>query len=318
MTYIYSKNRAENHITLRFAYASSTKPLQMAFADFGKRLEEKTKGAISIIYFPDSQLGGERELVELVQTGAVDITKVSGGLLESFAPLYGVFSLPYVFDDENHFYKVMDNLEIMNPVYKSTEPIGFLGLTYYDAGQRSFYTKNKPIIKLEDLKGLKFRVIQSQTAIKMVSLLGGTPVAMSNNETYSAMQQGLIDGAESNEMALTIPRHGEVAKDYSYDMHTRIPDVLIMNAKTLKKLSPEQQKIVHEVAEETKEFQKKLWQEEIEKVKQQAQDEFGVRFHKANVSEFRNAVTPMYEALKEDPKKQESYALFQKVRELSN
>jgi tripartite ATP-independent transporter DctP family solute receptor len=313
LSYACTKNRLEDHVTLRFGYASSTDSLQQAFNDFSRRIEEKTHGQIKVLHFPNSQLGGERELVELAQTGAIDITKVSGGLLESFSSVYGVFSTPFLFDNEAHFYQVMDDGGIMSPVYRSTEAIGIVALTYYDSGQRSFYTKNKPIRTLEDIKGLKIRVMQSQTAIRMVSLLGGSPVAMSNNETYAAIQQGIIDGAESNEMALTIPRHGEVAKAYSYDMHTRIPDILIINANVLNQLSPAHRQAVIEAAKESTELQKILWRKEVEQAKQQAQNEFNVQFYDVDVKAFQNAVSPMYAEMRE--KHPEQYALYERIKQ---
>lgn len=316
LSYACSRNRAEEHTTLRFAYASSSQSLQAAFKDFGQRIEEKTNGAIKILYFPDSQLGGERELVELTQTGAIDITKVSGGLLESFSSLYGVFSTPYLFDDEQHFYQVMDDPDIMQPIYRSTQPIGIVAITYYDSGQRSFYTRNKPIETLADIKGLKIRVMQSQTAIRMVSLLGAAPVAMSNNETYAAIQQGIIDGAESNEMALTVPRHGEVAKAYSYDMHTRIPDIVVINAAILDKLPPEHRQAILDAAKESTELHKRLWREEVIAAKRQAQQEFNVQFYQPDIKAFQQAVSPMYDEMRiAHP---EQYQLYQIIRRVAD
>jgi TRAP-type C4-dicarboxylate transport system substrate-binding protein len=176
---------------LRFAYASNSQPLQDAMTMFGRTLTEKTNRRVQVIYFPDSQLGGERELIELMQTGAIDLVRVSGGLLESFAPRYGVFSMPYLFDSEAHFFRAMEQPGITEPIYTSTRPLGFEALTYYDSGQRSFYTRDKPTRQLADMKGLKIRVMQSPTSIRMVRLLGGAPVAMANSETYSAIQQGI-------------------------------------------------------------------------------------------------------------------------------
>ena len=164
--------------TLKFAYASNATPTVEAMKKFGEILEQKTNGDITVQYFPDSQLGGERELVELVQAGTIDFTKVSGGLMESFAPVYGVFSMPYLFNSEEHFYKAMDDAQIMQPIYETTKDRGIVGLTYFNSGARSFYTVKKPVESVADLKGLKFRVMQSPTSIKMVQLLGATPIAM--------------------------------------------------------------------------------------------------------------------------------------------
>lgn len=123
-------------VTLRFAYASNSQPVIDAMNEFGRLVKEKTDGSVQIQYFPDGQLGGERELIELTQSGAVDFTKVSASALESFSKDYSIFSVPYLFNDEEHFFKVMDNEEIMEPIYQSTKNLGFTGLTYYDSGQR--------------------------------------------------------------------------------------------------------------------------------------------------------------------------------------
>ena len=164
---------ANDTVVLRYAYASNSQPVIDSMKKFGELVEEKTDGKVQIEYFPDGQLGGETELIELTQTGAIDFAKVSGSALESFSKDYSVFAIPYIFDNEKHFFKVMDNQALMQPVYDSTKKLGFVGLTYYDSGQRSFYMSKGPVTSPDDLKGKKIRVMQSETAIKMVELLGG-------------------------------------------------------------------------------------------------------------------------------------------------
>jgi tripartite ATP-independent transporter DctP family solute receptor len=300
--------------TLRLAYASNSQPVKDALALFGKLVEEKTDGEVKVMYFPDSQLGGERELVELTQTGAVDITKVSGGLMESFSPVYGVFSMPYLFDNEQHFYQVMDNPEIMDGVYQSTKNLGFVGLTWYDSGQRSFYTKSKPIKTLDDLKGMKIRVMQSQTAIRMMELLGAAPVAMGQAEVYTSIQQGILDGAENNEFALTVARHAEVAKHYSMDTHTRIPDIVLISSMALAQLSDSERQAVFEAARESTEFEKQAWKTAIDQAQQESRDKFGVAFYDVDIAPFQQAVQPMYDELKSDP---QLYGLYQQIRSVA-
>ncbi|WP_068111078.1 TRAP transporter substrate-binding protein [Tropicimonas marinistellae] len=297
--------------TLKFAYASNATPTVEAMQKFGELVAEKTGGDVTVQYFPDSQLGGERELVELVKAGTIDMTKVSGGLMESFAPIYGVFSMPYLFDSEAHFYKVMDDAGIMQPVYDTTSGDGFAAVTYYNSGARSFYTSEKPIESVADLKGLKFRVMQSPTSIKMVELLGATPIAMGQAEVYTSLQQGVLDGAENNEYAITIARHGEVAKHYSYDVHSRIPDFVLISTRTLDKLSEENRAAVLEAAKESTEYHKQVWGEAIEAEKTKSAEEFGVQFYYPDVAEFQAAVQPMYEELKAEPEK---YSVYEAIR----
>jgi len=302
---------ADAKVNLRFAYASNATPTKEAMAKFGEYLKEKTNGEVTVTYFPDSQLGGERELVEMVQSGALDMTKVSGGLLESFADVYGVFSMPYLFDSTEHYYKVMDDPEIMGPIYNATEGVGFVGLTYYNSGARSFYTTKQPINSVADLKGLKIRVMQSKTSIRMIQLLGASPIAMGQAEVYSSLQQGVLDGAENNEFAMTIARHAEVAKYYTYDVHTRIPDIVLIGKSTLDKLTPEQRKAVREAAKESTEFHKKVWGEAIDQAREECKVKFDVEFIEPDISEFQNAVQPMYDDLKSRPV---LYNVYQQIR----
>ncbi|MCG6213667.1 TRAP transporter substrate-binding protein [Vibrio furnissii] len=300
---------------LRLAYAENSQPVKEALHYIGKAVEEKTNGSVMVQFFPDGQLGGERELVEMTQVGAIDLTKVSSGLLESFSPLYGVFSLPYLFESEERFYQVMDNPDIMGQVYRSTESQGFAGVGWYDSGARSFYMTRGPINTVADLRGKKIRVMQSETSIETMKLLGASPIAMGQAEVYTSLQQGIIDGAENNEFALTIARHGEVAKFYSYDMHTRIPDIVIMSTLTKRKLTPDQLVALKEAITESVEVEKQAWKVEMEKTRELAQTQFGVQFNTVELAPFKAAVQPIYDKLKNKP---QIYALYQQINQLTN
>lgn len=286
---------------LRFGYAQNAAPTVEAMQKFGELVAEKTNGDVTVQFFPDGQLGGEREMVELLQGGALDMTKVSAGLMESFSPIYGIFAMPYLFTGQDHFYAALDDAAIMQPIYESSRGSGVVGLTYYNSGARSFYTTKVPVKELADLKGLKIRVLESPTAIRMTELLGATPVAMGQAEVYTSLQQGILDGAENNESALTIARHGEVAKYYSYDEHTRIPDILLIGTATLDRLSEDQRTAVAEAAKESTEFHKSLWDASIAEEKKQATD-LGVTFFDVDVEPFREAVAPMYNGIEGDKK----------------
>lgn len=296
---------------LRLAYAENSQPVKDALRFLGQQIEEKTHGEVQVMYFPDGQLGSERELVELAQAGVVDITKVSSGLMESFSPLYGVFSLPYLFTDKAEFYRVMDNDAVMNPVYQSTAAQGFIGVGWYDSGARNFYMSKAPIRSIEDLKGKKIRVMQSDTAIRTLKLLGASPIAMSQAEVYTSLQQGILDGAENNEFALTIARHGEVARFYTYDMHTRIPDILLMSNLAFEKLTPAQLKIIREVIKASIEYEKAAWDAEIEKTRKEAVKNFNVEFFDIDKKPFQQAVQPIYDGLKDTP---QLYGLYQTIQ----
>jgi len=295
--------------TLRFAYAQNATPTKEAMARFGELLKEKTDGELTVQYFPDSQLGGERELVEQVQAGLLDMTKVSSGLMESFSPIYGTFSLPYLFDDTDHYYSVLDDAEIMDPVYTSTEGQGMVGLTYYDSGARSFYVKGNPVLGVEDLQGKKIRVMQSPTSIRMVELLGGSPIAMGQDEVYTAIQQGILDGAENNIYAVTVARHGEVVDHMSFDEHTRIPDVVLISTATLNRLSEEHRQAVREAAAESTAYHKELWAEAVEQERTTAQETFDIEYHEVDKAPFQEAVQPIYDEVPD-----EMSALVEQIR----
>ncbi|MEY8713607.1 TRAP transporter substrate-binding protein [Mangrovibacter phragmitis] len=300
---------------LRIAYAENSQPVKDALHYLGEQIEQRTHGDIKVLWFPDGQLGGERELVELAQVGVVDITKVSSGLLESFSPYYGVFSLPYLFNSKAHFYAVMDNPNIMRPVYESTAPQGFTGIGWFDSGARNFYMSKGPIRSINDLKGKKIRVMQSETAITTLRLLGASPIAMGQAEVYTSLQQGILDGAENNEFALTIARHGEVARYYTYDMHTRIPDILLMSNLTKEKLTPEQLAIVQQAVKDAIEFEKAAWDKAIEDTKQLAVSQFGVVFNDIDLAPFQQAVQPIYQNLESKPALND---LYQQIRAMES
>lgn len=301
----------EATITLRFAYASNSQPVIDAMNEFGRLVEEKTEGSVMIQYFPDGQLGGERELIELTQSGAVDFTKVSASALESFSKDYSIFSVPYLFKDEQHFFRVMDSEEIMQPIYQSTSTLGFSGLTYYDSGQRSFYMVDGPVHTPDDLKGKKIRVMQSETAIKMVELLGGSPVPMGSEEVYTSLQSNLINGSENNEFVLYTAGHGGVAKYYSYDEHTRVPDIIIMNDAIKERLTKEQQQAINEAARESTVFEIEAFAKAIEEEKTKAIQEYGVQFNDVDNAPFREAVLPLHDAFKNHPDYQKLYEMIQ-------
>lgn len=304
---------SEEQIVLRYAYASNSQPVIDSMVEFGRLVEEKTDGQVTVEYFPDGQLGSETELIELTQTGGIDFTKVSGSALEGFSKDYSIFSVPYLFDSEEHFFNVMENKAITDEIYNSTEELGFVGITYYDSGQRSFYMTDGPVNSLADLKGKKIRVMQSETAIKMVELLGASPVPMGSSEVYTSLQSNLINGAENNEFVLYTAGHGGVAKYYSYDEHTRVPDIVIMNSEVKERLTDEQYEAVLAAAKESTEFEKAVFKDAVEEEKAIAEKEYGVVYNDLDTAEFLAAVQPLHEQFKND----ENYSeLYQEIRSL--
>ncbi|MBD2810601.1 TRAP transporter substrate-binding protein [Xenorhabdus sp. Vera] len=263
-----------------------------AMTQFADEVKEKTDGGIRIRIYPDAQLGNQRESMELMQNGALDIVKSNAAELEAFSPAYSAFNLPYLFRDKAHYQKILSN-EIGKEILGSSQNSGFIGLTYYDAGSRGFYAK-KPIRTPDDLKDLKIRVQPSPSAISMVKALGGNPTPLAYGELYTALQQGVIDAAENNIPSFTLSRHSEVAKFFSLDEHTMIPDVLLISTKSLNKLTNEQQEIVKKAALNSSKYMTQLWEtsENEERAKAEKQN---VKFIAVDKVTFQEAVKPMYD-----------------------
>jgi tripartite ATP-independent transporter DctP family solute receptor len=261
-----------------------------------ERLDEISGGKMRIDIYPSGQLGGERETVELVQIGSLAMTKVSTSPLESFVPAMQLFSIPYVFRDRDHFFKVLDS-EIGKELLESTEVARLRGLGYYDAGSRSFYTTDKLVREPADLKGLKIRVQKSQTSVRMVAALGGSATPISWGELYTALQQGVVDGAENNPPSFYLSRQYEVSKYYTLDEHTAVPDILLMSSRIWNDLTPEQQEWLQRAVDDSVAYQRKLWQE--------ATDEALAAVQAAGVEVIYPDKTPFQKAVHE---MKESYA----------
>lgn len=288
-------------VTLRIAHNQSTEhPVHKSLVKFVELVEEKTNGSVTGEIFANGELGEEREALEMTQKGIIDITKVSANTVEGFEPAYTIFSVPYLFKDREHLYKVM-NSDIAEDIFQSTKDKGFIGLTWYDAGSRSFYTRNdKPIEKPEDLKGSKIRVQPSDTLIRNVELMGGSATPMPFNEVYTAMQQGVIDGAENNVTAMTDMNLGEVTKHFTFDEHMFTPDILVMNTDKFAALSDDQQQAIKEAAKESTAYHKDLWEETANEAIEQA-EEMGVTFHYPDKAPFEAAVKPLQKEYEENP-----------------
>lgn len=277
---ILAHNMDENH------------PVHKGMVFFSEEVRKNSQGKYEVQIFPNGQFGREREVIELLQMGAVSMTKVSSLSLEAFVPYYSAINLPYLFRNKEHYFAALDG-EIGQEIHKLGASKKFRGLTYYDSGSRSFYT-HKPINSPKDLKGLKIRVMASATSINMLKLLGGSPTPMSYGEIYTALQQNVIDGAENNITALTLSRHGEVAKHYSLDEHIMAPDVLIISEKVWQSLPSKDQEIFKNAAESSAKHQRKLWAAMTEEMKKQAQEKLGVSFHYPNKEPFMELVLPLH------------------------
>lgn len=297
---------------LRLAHGLDTNhPVHLAMLDLGKQLKITSKGKLTVKIYPSGQLGAERECLELLQIGSLDITKVSGAVLENFVPEYKVLSVPYLFRDKAHSHAVYDS-PVGRQFLEKGEDYKLRGLCFYDAGSRSFYTKNKPIQTPEDLKGMKIRVQKSNMAVSMVQQLGGSPTPISWGELYTALQQGVVDGAENNLPSFHTSKHYEVCNYYSFDEHTAVPDVLLVGTETWNRLSENEQLWLQQAADASAIYQRKLWAEaEAEALK--VITEAGVKINYPNKALFA-AKTKKFDQLFEPSS--EAFQLMQSIKEM--
>jgi tripartite ATP-independent transporter DctP family solute receptor len=232
-------------------------PVHQTMQHFADIVRDRTGGALEVTIFPDGQIGQEANLLAQVQAGKLDFVKASASVLERVASAYRVFSLPFVFRDHEHWTRVTTN-SVGESILASTASVGLVGLTYYDAGARSFYGR-KAINHPDDLKGLKIRIQQSPTMARMMRLFGAHGVEMAWDQVYTALKLGLVDGAENNVSALVVGRHGEVVTHYSLNEHTMVPDVFLMSAQRWQSLTPAHQTIMREAALASYRRMNELW-----------------------------------------------------------
>ncbi len=270
-----------------------THPVHKAMEFMAKKVKVKSDGKILIEIYPSQQLGTERECVELLQIGSLGMTKISASVLEAFAPSYIVFNLPYIFRDHEHLNNILDG-DIGKKILLSSENKLLRGLCYYDAGSRSFYTKDVQINSPKDLAGLKIRTQESATSVKLVKSLGGSATPIAWGELYTALQQGVVDGAENNPPSFYLSKHYEVCKYYSLDEHTFIPDVLIISLHVWNSLTEQEQIWLQEAVDESVIFQRKIWAEATAEALKKV-EEAGVEISFPNKTAFEQKVTPLYE-----------------------
>lgn len=248
-------------MTIRLAHGlDPTHPVHKAMEYMGERLIEKSGGQMRLQVYPSEQLGTEQQALELLQVGSLDMTKVSSAVMEGFSWRYKALGLPYVYRGDEHRMKVLEG-EIGRRILLSSRDVWLRGLCYYDAGNRSFYTKEAPIRTPEDLQGLKIRTQSSLVSIQMVNIMGGSATPVSWGELYTALQQGVVDGAENNPPSYYSSRQYEVTGYYSLDKHTALPDVLVVSTHLWDRLSARQRQWLQEAADESAEHQRVLWEE---------------------------------------------------------
>ncbi|MGB9789334.1 MAG: TRAP transporter substrate-binding protein [Thermotoga caldifontis] len=267
-------------------------PTVEAVKMMGRIIEIMTNGKYKIEVYTGGQLGDEKETIEQTIMNVIQMTRVSVAPLQTFYDPIGVFAMPYLFRDEEHFWKVLEG-PIGEELLKGVEKIGLVGLCYYDAGARSFYTR-KPVQKPEDLKGMKIRVQMNEVMVALMQALGATGVPMAYAEVYTALQTGVVDGAENNPPSYYTARHFEVAPYYCLDGHTRIPEILLISKAFWDKLTPEEKLIFKTAAIASAQYEKYLWKK-MEEEALEAVQKGGAKIFKPDISAFQKLAQAVYD-----------------------
>ncbi|WP_281883500.1 TRAP transporter substrate-binding protein [Paenibacillus sp. YYML68] len=275
-------------------------PTTLGDKKFAELVNERSAGRIKVDVFPSSQLGEEKAVIEQVQLGAIEMTRVSSGAMAGFNKEYGVFSLPYIFDNEQHMWKFLTGAE-GERLLDSLQSSKMKGLAYFEPGARSFYTKS-PVTKLEDLKGLKIRVIQNQVNVDIMKALGASATPMAYGEVFSALQTGVIDGAENNYPSYFSSKHYEVAKNYIVDQHQRVPEVLLISKTTWDKLSDEDKKLLKQAALDSVAYQREQWKKYEKESEDKVRAAGSVITKVEDIKPWQDAVKPVIDKYRADYK----------------
>ena len=287
-------------------------PTVEAVKYFGELIKERTDGRYTVEVYHSAQLGQEADTIEQVRSGVIDLNRVSMAPWNSLVPLTMIPSLPYLFTSPDHARKVMAS-EIGDEIAKGFEQHGVVVLAYYDGGSRSFYNSKKPVNTVADLAGLKFRVIQSDVFVDMVAALGATATPMPYGEVYSSIETGVIDGAENNFPSYESAKHFEVAKNYSLDQHTIVPEVFVMSKMSWDKLSDEDKTIFKQAGKESMEKQWELWDARVAESRKIV-EEAGSQITTPEKQPFIDAMKPVYDKYVNTPELKDLVARIQAVK----
>ena len=279
----------------------------------GKSLNELTKGRLGVRVYASGALGTEKDNIEQLKIGALDMMRINVGALNSVVPETIVTVLPFVFRSTEHMRKVLDG-PIGDEILASMEAQGLVGLAFYDSGSRSFYTVKKPIRNLADMKGLKIRVQQSDLFVAMVEALGANPTPMPYGEVYTALKTGIVDAAENNWPSYESSRHFETAKYYNLSEHSLAPEVLVFSKKVWDALPKEDQALLRKTAKESVPFMRKLWDEREVKSRKVVEAAGSQVVSISNKQEFIGAMTPVYAKFANTPKLKDLVARIQATK----
>lgn len=264
--------QAENVPEYVFSYAENQAqdyPTTLGAMKFAEMVEERTGGRIRILIYAEGVKGAEGEIIRQMKFGGIDFARVSLSQLAEYIPEMNVLQMPYLYTDSEHMWRVLDG-EIGISFLSLADEYDLVGLSWYDAGARSFYTADRPITCLEDIEGMRIRVQESEMMADMVEALGANAVKLGYADVYSGIERGLVDGAENNWPSYESMKHDEVAEYFTVDEHTRVPEMQICSGKTWEKLSEEDRDIILECAKESALYERELWKEREDASRQTA------------------------------------------------
>lgn len=290
----------QDKTTLTLGHTHNTRHVvHEAMEYMAQRLDHHSNGKMELVIYPGAMLGSEREMIELLQIGSLSMTKVSASPLEGFVPEMALFGIPYLMKSRDHFWQVLDG-QIGQEMLDKTKTARLKGMGYFDAGSRSFYSSEGPILSPDDLTGKKIRVLNSPTSMATAQALGAAATPIAWGELYAALQQGVVDGAENNPPSYYISRHYEIAPHYSLDEHTFVPDVIIASLPVWEKLSTEEQTWLSNAMADAVKHQKELWQKASGEALAAVQ-KAGVKVYYPDKTKFQDKVVEFHKTFADSP-----------------
>ncbi|HEX4780066.1 MAG TPA: TRAP transporter substrate-binding protein [Usitatibacter sp.] len=276
-------------------------PTTLAVQHMGKLLADRSGGRMGIHVYPAGVLGTEKDTIEQLRIGGLDMMRINSAALNSIVPETIVTVMPFLFRDTAHLHKVLDG-PIGDEILASMESQGIVGLAFYDSGARSFYSAKKPIRSLPDMRGMKIRVQQSDLFVALIEALHANPTPMPYGEVYTALKTGIVDGAENNWPSYESSRHFETAKFYTLSEHSMAPEVLAFSKIVWDKLSKDEQAMIRKAARDSVPYMRKLW-EEREVKSRKVVEAAGVQvITLRDKKEFVDAMKPVYAKFADTPK----------------
>ena len=267
-----------------------------SIAKISEFVAEDSEQNLEVSIYDSGVLGTEKEEVEMVKAGVLDMAKVSSNTLGQFKDEYSIFAVPYLFQSQQHYYDACENSEKIKELFMSTADDGYIAIGYYANGSRNFYLKEDiPCTDPSVLKGKKIRSMPSSTSMDMIELMGGSPVPMAGGETYSALQQGIVDGAENTELVLTVDGHRDLVKAYTYTEHQYSPDIYIISTKTWDRLTDGQKELLVSSIQKANENFKSLYNGMMDEAIAEAETHGVTIYRDIDKTAFIEAVQPIHE-----------------------